>query len=199
MIQIPERKQLDLTWGSSRLANRSRLIPRVRIIAIMKTITITACCAILVFLLVFLSSPPVGSMKFIFHCGANFYKVHDLLAEYKNRHQGSLPPSLAIAVQDVNEPNILSALSSNTLVDGKIICLEAQQPYEYHPELGTTPSNPICWDPKPHSVKRNRLQSYQRRNVLFADGQVRGMSESEFQELMKAFPSVLSVNVNINQ
>jgi len=117
---------------------------------------------------------------------------------YQNEHDGALPSSLMLAVESSTDPNLFRSSPTRSVVDGELACNESQVPYVYHPELATNPSHPICWDPKPHSVRKNKFYSSLRSNVLYADGRVKSLKENEFQEVLKPYEGILSKSNDVS-
>lgn len=165
------------------------MTPYVHMKTILKSFLILAVLVILGIACLFTFGPKIHYLSPEMRCGTNLYKIGKALMAYKADHEGVLPTSLLILMDDTNKANLVQALPKRAIVGDQAVCIESQLPYVYHPELVTDESKPICWDPKPHSIKRNFFQSKPGRNVLYADGHVSLMKEDIFQKVLKGFAS----------
>jgi hypothetical protein len=121
--------------------------------------------------------PLARSKAYLIQCHSNLKVVGLAMSMYKDDFNGQLPPSLDMLVKYVDK-DLYFACPGSPSAKGAV-------PYFYSPEQNPEPNDMICWDPSLHTIRHGifGLLSTKQRNVLFADGKVRTLSEPDFQKL----------------
>ena len=105
-------------------------------------------------------------------CKANLRQIGSAVISYQAGHAGRMPPTL-------------KALLPITGSKGVFRCPYSGIGYDYRFLARPSGTDIICWDTRPHRPSHTVFVwlNHPNRNVLLADGQVKNMSEAEFQRL----------------
>jgi hypothetical protein len=159
-----------LGFGLSLLLNRNRTPFRL-----------VLGCLLLVISLPWLAGaiqiPLARSKAYLIQCHSNLRVVGLAMSMYRDDFNGQLPPSLDMVVKYVGKDRYFACPGSPSI--------KGAVPYFYWLREIPNPSDMICWDPVPHTIRHGifGLFSTKQRNVLFGDLKVKTLDEATFQSL----------------
>jgi len=143
------------------------------------------CVAVIVLAMLILPGESISYMKYnaaFAMCKMNLKQVGLAVQTYRGSHAGKMPPALIALPPIINSQSpFWCPLSGNETTRATY----HEVAYRYRFLGKPNAADIVCWDSHPH----RRWQIYftwlnrPNRNVLLADGQVKNMSEAEFQKL----------------